>query len=65
MHFMWVSWGNRAKNDDKFIQNINDVVICLICCVVEHRLRVFISQGDQKGAIYDNKCRGKAHSAGI
>ena len=39
LYLMWATYATRAKKDSKFIENINDVLICLICCLVEHRLK--------------------------
>ena len=38
MNLMWKTYGKRVEDDSKFVENVNDVIICLICCVVEHRL---------------------------
>ena len=37
---MWITYGGRAREDRKFVENINDVIICLVCCIVKHRLKV-------------------------
>ena len=54
MHIMLKIYGKRVRDENKFVGNINDVVICLICYVVEHRLGViqvkdrFVSKFDYR-----------------
>ena len=56
MDMMWKTYGKRARDDNKFVENINDVIICLICCIVEHRLHVI--RGKDGFAKFDYRARG-------
>ena len=56
MNFMWITWGPRAKKDTKFIDKINNVLICLLCCVIEHQLHV--TRGEKTFTKFDNRARG-------
>ena len=56
MQLMWVTYGGRAKRDKKFVENINDVLISLMCCVVEHRLKIV--RGVDTYIKFDNRARG-------
>ena len=57
LQIMWTTFGGRAKKDPKFAENINGVLICLVCCVVEHRLKILA--GVDIFARFDNRARGK------
>ena len=56
MQLMWVTYGGRAKRDKKFVENINDVLISLMCCVVKHRLKIL--RGVDTYIKFDNRARG-------
>ena len=53
---MWTTYGGRAKKDKQFAENINDVLISLVCCVVEHRLK--IRRGIETYIKFDYRARG-------
>ena len=56
MNLMWKPYGKRVEDDSKFVENVNDVIICVICCVVEHRLGIL--GGRDVYAHFDNRSRG-------
>lgn len=47
---------SQAERDRKFVENINDVLISLNCCVVEHRLK------SDTYFKFDNRALGKHYS---
>ena len=57
-NLMWITYGGRARKDRKFVENINDVIICLVCCIVEYRLKV--QQGIDTFLKFDNKASGNS-----
>ena len=55
---MWITYGGRARKDGKFVENINDVIIYLVCCIVEHRLKV--QRGIDTFLKFDNRISGNS-----
>ena len=53
---MWITYRGKARKDGKFVENLNDVIICLVCCIVEHRLKV--QRGIDKFLKFANKASG-------
>ena len=53
---MWKTHSKRAWDVNKFGDNINDIIICLICCVIEHQLQVV--HGEDGFAKFDYRARG-------
>ena len=49
------TYSKRVEDDSKFVENVNEVIICLICCVVEHRLGIL--RGRAVYAHFDNRSR--------
>ena len=56
MNLMWKTYRKKVEDDSKFVDNVNDVIICIICCVVEHRLGILC--GSDVYAHFDNRSRG-------
>ena len=56
MNLMWKTYRKKVEDDSKFVDNVNDVIICIICCVVEHWLGILC--GSDVYAHFDNRSRG-------
>ena len=49
-------YGRRVRDDNIFVENVNDVLICTLCRIVEHHLGV--TWGKDAFAKFDYRARG-------